>query len=48
MTGASPPPNTSAIEIKVDGAVGRITLDRAGKLNALNRAALEELAEAAT
>ena len=41
------PPTTTAIRIEVDGPVGRITLDRPDKLNALSRAALEELAEAA-
>jgi enoyl-CoA hydratase/carnithine racemase len=46
MTRASPPPAT-ALQIDVDGPVGRITLHRPEKLNALNRAALEELAAAA-
>jgi enoyl-CoA hydratase/carnithine racemase len=39
-------PVTTAIAIDVDGAIARITLDRPDKLNALNRAVLEELAVA--
>jgi enoyl-CoA hydratase/carnithine racemase len=38
---------TTAIRVDVEGAVGRLTLARPEKLNALSRAALEELAEAA-
>jgi len=41
-------PTTEALRVEVDGAIGRITLARPGKLNALNRAALEELALAAS
>jgi enoyl-CoA hydratase/carnithine racemase len=40
------PPMTTAIAIEVDGAIARLTLDRPDKLNALNRAVLEELAAA--
>lgn len=47
MIGGVHAPGTQALEIGVDGAVGRITLSRPEKLNALNRAALEELATAA-
>ncbi len=43
---ATPPP-TTAIRLRHDGAIGRITLARPEKLNALSRAALEELAEGA-
>ncbi len=43
----SEPPSTTAIHVQRDGAVGRITLARPEKLNALNRAMLEELAVAA-
>jgi len=46
MTRSTPPAST-AISVQVDGPIGRITLDRPEKLNALNRAALEELASAA-
>jgi len=35
------------LRVAVDGALGRIVLARAAKLNALNRALLEELAAAA-
>jgi enoyl-CoA hydratase/carnithine racemase len=38
---------TSGLEWSADGAIGRITLARPEKLNALNRAVLEGLAEAA-
>lgn len=38
---------TSSVEWSADGAIGRITLTRPEKLNALDRAALEGLAEAA-
>lgn len=41
------PPPFSAIGVAVDGATGRITLRRPDKLNALSRAVLQELAEAA-
>jgi enoyl-CoA hydratase/carnithine racemase len=41
------PPST-AIGVAVDGGVGRITLRRPAKRNALSRAALEELTAAAT
>jgi len=44
----SEPPATTAIRVQCAGAVGRITLARPEKLNALNRATLEELAVAAT
>jgi enoyl-CoA hydratase/carnithine racemase len=40
-------PPSSAIGVAVDGAVGRITLQRPAKRNALSRAVLEELAAAA-
>jgi enoyl-CoA hydratase/carnithine racemase len=42
----APPPFT-AIGVAVDDAIGRITLRRPDKLNALSRAVLEELTEAA-
>jgi enoyl-CoA hydratase/carnithine racemase len=38
---------TTAIRVRADGAIGRITLARPAKLNALDRATLEELAVAA-
>lgn len=41
------PPTTTAIRLEVEGAVGRVVLDRPAKLNALSRAALEELTTAA-
>jgi enoyl-CoA hydratase/carnithine racemase len=41
------PPHTSALHLSLDGSVGQITLARPEKLNALNRAVLEELAIAA-
>lgn len=44
MSGAPPSP---AVEVTTDGAIGRITLRRPSKLNALDRATLEELAAAA-
>ena len=37
----------TAVRVEVDGAVGRMTLARPAKLNALSRAVLEELAEGA-
>ncbi len=40
-------PNTTALRLQLDGPIGRITLARPEKLNALNRTALEELALAA-
>jgi enoyl-CoA hydratase/carnithine racemase len=40
-------PPMSVLRISVEGPIGRITLARPQKLNALNRAALEELAAAA-
>lgn len=40
-------PATSAIRVQVDGAIGRMTLARPERLNALDRATLEELALAA-
>ena len=42
----TPPPFT-AIAVTVESAVGQIWLDRPAKLNALSRAVLEQLAEAA-
>jgi enoyl-CoA hydratase/carnithine racemase len=42
-----PVPITEAIQLRVDGAVGRVTLNRPAKLNALSRAMLEELTLAA-
>lgn len=51
MTDASPDPipfpTTTALRVRVDGPIGRITLARPDKLNALNRAMLEELTDAA-
>lgn len=47
MSNAAAPPDTTAIRVRLDGTVGRVTLARPEKLNALNRAALEELAVAA-
>jgi len=41
------PLETKAITVELDGAIGRITLARPEKRNALNRSALEELAHAA-
>jgi enoyl-CoA hydratase/carnithine racemase len=46
VTGAEPL-ETTAIRVDLAGAIGRITLARPEKLNALNRAALEEIASAA-
>lgn len=40
-------PATDAVRVSVDGAVGRITLARPEKLNALSRAVLEDLARGA-
>ena len=40
-------PPTTAIGVAVEGGVGRITLQRPDKLNALSRAVLEDLASAA-
>jgi enoyl-CoA hydratase/carnithine racemase len=37
----------AAVRVEVDGAVGRMTLARPSKLNALSRAVLEELAQGA-
>jgi enoyl-CoA hydratase/carnithine racemase len=42
-----PAPQHSAIGVAVDGATARLTLRRPDKLNALSRAVLEELAQAA-
>jgi enoyl-CoA hydratase/carnithine racemase len=39
--------NEAVVRREVDGRVGRITIDRPGKLNALSRAVLEQLAAAA-
>lgn len=44
---SSAPPPTSAISIHTDGPVGQLVLNRPEKLNAMNRAVLEELAVAA-
>lgn len=44
---AHAPPTASGLTVTVDGAIGRITLDRPHKLNALDRATLEGLATAA-
>lgn len=41
-------PATTAIRVGMDGGIGRITLARPEKLNALSRAVLEELASVAT
>jgi enoyl-CoA hydratase/carnithine racemase len=40
-------PDVTAVTLRVDGAIGWLTLARPEKLNALSRAALEELAAAA-
>jgi enoyl-CoA hydratase/3-hydroxypropionyl-coenzyme A dehydratase len=40
-------PDTTALRLTADGALGRIVLNRPEKLNALNRACLEDLAVAA-
>jgi len=42
-----PPPATTTLSVAIDGAVGHITLDRPGKLNALSRSLLEDLTTAA-
>jgi enoyl-CoA hydratase/carnithine racemase len=42
-----PLPTTRTLRLDVDGAVGRITLARPERLNALSRTALQELTEAA-
>ena len=48
MPAASPTaPDFSTISVTVDGAVGRLTLDRAAKLNPLSWQCLAEIAEAA-
>ena len=42
------PPRTTALRLAVDGPIGRVTLARPEKLNALSRVLLEELTEAAS
>lgn len=41
-------PETTALRLQIDGAIGRIVLARPEKLNALSRVLLEELTTAAT
>lgn len=43
MTDASVPPEFSAVEVKIEGAVGQLQLNRPDKLNALSRELLEEV-----
>ncbi len=41
------PPSTTTVRVDIEGAVARVMLDRPAKLNALDRATLEELAAVA-